>query len=371
MNIDCIIQATSIIVAVLTFIVAHIISRAKDRRTANRETYQRLELASIDLFRFEADHIEAIRPIWEENVPVPDMESAEYIVTMDYVCQILNLFEMAIRLRKERIVPPEVFGSWVIWYYNVANAPHFEQIWNEVMWDYTSDLRLIMHEGVLLKNAETDEDTRLEKFFSHVSNLLKCKDIKSWTNRIQKEKERAAKLQSRPERNVPSLSIDWYKDTTNVSQFADFITDNIDPEYISHGELQAGRAVDREHWNPNLRNILREEISALISGKSSTHSIGRFAVARLPESIVAVMLVEIYNRTYSPYAILHDVVVARSYRGKGIGTQLLSWLEKQLKDEGAERIFIESGIDNMRAHDFFSTNGFKRCSLVMFKDLVK
>lgn len=65
MTTDCVIQVVSIFLALLTFVIAHLISRSKDRRVANRETYMQLELAANELFRFEADHVEVIRPMCE------------------------------------------------------------------------------------------------------------------------------------------------------------------------------------------------------------------------------------------------------------------------------------------------------------------
>lgn len=187
MSTDSIIQSLSIIFGFVIFIITHILSKMRDRAVANRETYQILELASIELFRFEANHIEIIRPVWEDSVPVPPEGKAEHIVVIDYVCQILNLFEMAIRFRKEGVVPPQVFGSWVIWFYNLSNAPHFPEIWEEVRWDYTIDLREIINEGVRLKKEKLDEEERREQFFINVSKIFRCKAISDYAPRLTNE----------------------------------------------------------------------------------------------------------------------------------------------------------------------------------------
>lgn len=109
------------------------------------------------------------------------------------MCQILNLFEIAIRLRKEGVVPREVFGSWVIWYYEVINSPHFEQIWDEVMPDYTSDLRSIINKGISLSHTVPDENARLRDFFSHVAHILDCREVSRWLKRIEKERDELRK----------------------------------------------------------------------------------------------------------------------------------------------------------------------------------
>jgi hypothetical protein len=187
MTIENIIPVVAILVAMITFIITQIVGHVREQKLANRETYQRLEIAAIDLSRFEASHLEVIRPIWEESVPVPNKGTAEYAVTFAYVCQILSLFEMAIRLRKEKVFPSGVFGSWVIWYYEVANGPHFEEIWHEAMFSYTDELRSIMNKGISLKHTVSGERTRCKGFFSYVAEFLKCKEISEWLEQVQKE----------------------------------------------------------------------------------------------------------------------------------------------------------------------------------------
>ena len=71
MTLDSILSAASFFFAVITFLVAHFVSKYRDRIVANREIYQQLELASLDLFRFEADHLELIKPLWEAGAPPP------------------------------------------------------------------------------------------------------------------------------------------------------------------------------------------------------------------------------------------------------------------------------------------------------------
>ena len=98
------------------FAVLHEITHLSVRRGARNSQPGDVpapELASIDLFRFEAT-------LWNHppglGRPVILRGRRNTRRGLNYVCQILNLFEMAIRLRKEVSFSPEVFGSWVIWY---------------------------------------------------------------------------------------------------------------------------------------------------------------------------------------------------------------------------------------------------------------
>lgn len=369
MTVEATVQAVSIMVAILTFIIAQAVNRARNLHIANRETYQRLELASIGLFRFEADHVETIRPVWEESVPVPPEGSAEHFVVTDYVCQLLNLFEMAIRLRKERVVPPEVFGSWVVWYYDLANAAHFPTIWDRVMWNYTSDLRHIMNVGVRLATDEADDAVRRNKFFRYVADELKCPAIGQWLTRIETERAALATPPGGDGQRDPAVTIDWTTGGTGVSGLVEFMARNIDDVYISHGELQDGRATDHHHWSPRLRDVLAEELDSCVRGAPSPDAVGRLAVGRLSGVVVSVMMVEIHREASTPYAVLQDLVVERAHRGAGVGRCNLRWLERRLTEEGIGRLFLESGSKNRAAHRFFARNGFSRCSIVMFKDL--
>lgn len=369
MTTECIIQAIAACVAVTTFVITYVTSRGKDRRAANRETYQRLELASVDLFRFEAENIGAIRPVWEKSVPVPVKGTAEYIVTMDYVCQILNLFEMAIRLRKDGVVPPEVFGSWVVWFHNVANAPHFEEIWNDVLWDYTPDLRAVINKAVSLKHNCLNAETRLTTFFSHVADVFDCDHIRQWPERIRKEQEQPRPRSRGDATRTATPAIEWTNDSMQSDALAGFLVDNMESSYISHGELQDGRAIDLTRWSPDLRTILRDDLQSSGPGTDASNVQKRVAVAHNSGTTIAVMLVETIRTVRVRYAILHDLLVDRNYRGKGIGSRCMEWLEQSLREEGIPRLFLESGAANEEAHRFFASREFTRSSVVMFKEL--
>lgn len=173
---EFLIQTAAVFVALSTFLIAHFVNAAKDRKNANREIYQKLELASIDLFRFEADHIEYIRPVWEETTPLPPAQTAERNVVTNYACQMLNLFEMAIRFRKEKIMPAEVFVSWISWIYDLCNAPHFPEIWYDTRLNYTMDLRKIINKGVEYTISKSISDSKME-FYKFIGGHFKCSEI--------------------------------------------------------------------------------------------------------------------------------------------------------------------------------------------------
>ena len=54
---------------------------------------------------------------------------------------------------------------------------------------------------------------------------------------------------------------------------------------------------------------------------------------------------------------------------KPIPAQYLDWITRECKARGIARMFLESGHDNHRAHDFFERAGFAPVSVVMMKDI--
>ena len=95
----------------------------QSNRIAQQEIYQTLELQSIELFRFEAANQLLVDMLWT-NSDLPVRHADRYQVKQ-YICQMLNLFEMAYRFRVHGIMPPDVFGSWVIWIWELSGRPVF------------------------------------------------------------------------------------------------------------------------------------------------------------------------------------------------------------------------------------------------------
>lgn len=108
--------------------------RNRDRAQAKREQkrsqfeiYQRLELASIDLHRFEVDHVDLIRPLYT-GVGAPT-EPAELKAYHNYVSQILNLFELQVELHCNELVEASILETWLPWFNDVGKAPGFRAVW--------------------------------------------------------------------------------------------------------------------------------------------------------------------------------------------------------------------------------------------------
>lgn len=72
---------------------------------------------------------------------------------------------------------------------------------------------------------------------------------------------------------------------------------------------------------------------------------------------VATFFILIDFMSGKPFGYIDDFVVEKSRRGKGIGTQLLSYIKRWAKDHGMTTIKLSSSTPLLRAHHFYEKNG--------------
>jgi GNAT superfamily N-acetyltransferase len=149
---------------------------------------------------------------------------------------------------------------------------------------------------------------------------------------------------------------------------AQLFLQEVTPAYISHGEVQLGRARDFSRWADNLPMILESELADSLAGGGNSSPEVVVAVARIAGELAGFALVRLVHEP-THYAVLEDVVVSAMFRGKGVGKHIVLWAENEARRLGAQRLFLESGLQNQAAHEFFHKLGFTECSVVMTKDL--
>lgn len=155
-----------IIVAALGVVLASRFGEDLSRRSAAQEIYQRLELAALELFRYDIEHPALVKALWFPDHPdAPQPRKAEDVELHNfnmeqYVCQLLNLFEMAYRFRKEGIVPADVYASWIIWMYEVCELRQFQKYWSnhDIAPHYIPDFRRLMDYGIFISGYGTLPD---------------------------------------------------------------------------------------------------------------------------------------------------------------------------------------------------------------------
>ncbi|QCI67857.1 GNAT family N-acetyltransferase [Phreatobacter stygius] len=173
---------------------------------------------------------------------------------------------------------------------------------------------------------------------------------------------------TKPTDAAPDLAIAWCAEPALADAIAAFFVGHVDAAYISHQELQEGRAVAPGQWHAELDRIIRDEVQAILAGPGQDRAI---AIARAGGAMVGLALVSFRPVEKAPgrYAVVDDLIVSPAARGLGLGRHLVDWIAAEARARGATRLFLESGIHNDRAHAFFEKQGFARLSTVMLREL--
>ena len=145
--------------------------------------------------------------------------------------------------------------------------------------------------------------------------------------------------------------------------FVDHITAHT--EYISHGEIQMGVGVGsfedgvfvtkpsahaRRAWMRYVMADISADDACVFKAVSSAGEIVGFGVAEIQEDGA------------EPFGMVCDVLVKESCRRSGVGSALLDKALEWLKANGIVDIYLESGLNNHSAHDYFKRRGFVKVS---------
>ena len=197
-------QTAGIIIAATMVILTNRFTADQARRSAGQAIYQQLEFASVELFRFEVDHPDLVEALWFRD-PAPTKKTptvADKIAAYrleQYASQILNLFEMELRFRREGIIPPDVFASWVVWIYEVCCLPAFVDIWRkELNPHYILDFQVLINEAIEVGESDVPYRDKSDKpdwhkvqhFYDKVAELVSpgspCLEVKTWLSERQR-----------------------------------------------------------------------------------------------------------------------------------------------------------------------------------------
>jgi len=165
------------------------------------------------------------------------------------------------------------------------------------------------------------------------------------------------------------INISRCMDEKQVNELARFFIENVEISYISHSEVQIGRAISEKQWNPDLLTLLQEEFTSIIRSKGRGRNAYILLVSRISSRVVGLCIFHC-NKTYArSFAVIEDLVIDRDFRGKGVGSKMVAWVENEALKMNISNIYIESGKNNHTAHSFFKKKGFRNVSLVMMKKL--
>jgi ribosomal protein S18 acetylase RimI-like enzyme len=177
----------------------------------------------------------------------------------------------------------------------------------------------------------------------------------------EKEGDRAA---AAPGPGGTLADLGWTDDAATADAVARFFARTIggDARYISHGEIQCGLSDDGAHWHPELEARFREDMQGL--GEETG-----LLVARMDGAIVAAAIVEWSITRRVRFATLADLSVDPAQRSTGLGARMVEAIVAEARQRAMQWIFLESGKDNLRAHDFFERHGFHELSQVFARRL--
>jgi GNAT superfamily N-acetyltransferase len=121
-----------------------------------------------------------------------------------------------------------------------------------------------------------------------------------------------------------------------------------DVQGIAHLSEELGYPVNQEQIEQRLRRIVdKADHAVFVAEIENGGVVGWIHAFAAP------------NLTSEPFVELGGMVVASSLRGQGIGTLLLSEMEKWAKDKGIDTVRIRSRTTREQAHAFYRKMGYR------------
>lgn len=173
--------------------VTFAIQNRRELKVQKVELYHRLETGSIELFKFEAANVARLKPyqdLTRNAATAQKLDDEDAFISRKFYEQTMNLFEMAARFRKKNIIEPEIYGSWVIWYYDTLLQWGFREEWPDLRQNYTEEIRAVFDKPVSEFNATESDVLRKRRFFKHVGDLINCDKVRKLLDTLEREAER-------------------------------------------------------------------------------------------------------------------------------------------------------------------------------------
>ncbi len=132
-----------------------------------------------------------------------------------------------------------------------------------------------------------------------------------------------------------------------------------------HAELSP--QIFRRDWNP-------AELSSFWRGKVSEPD-ARVLIARTATDIIGYIWMELQARDADPLrherrrVYVHHICVSPEWRGRGVGTRLLSAADGFARDTGASSVLLDVWHENIVGRKAFERTGFTPLNLLMSRSL--
>lgn len=162
-----------------------------------------------------------------------------------------------------------------------------------------------------------------------------------------------------------NIRIASYSDIHNLTELF-WNNLSVNPEYISHGEIQMGVGDNEGKPALNGKEMWKKYISGKISDENS-----EVLIYSGNNNIDGFTVVAIEEDGAEPFGVVCDLYVKPGIRRKGIGNVLFESGLNWLRNKGMKDFYLESGKDNHSAHIFFEKRGFKMLSHIYHKSFEK
>ncbi|WP_353145910.1 GNAT family N-acetyltransferase [Chryseobacterium sp.] len=158
-----------------------------------------------------------------------------------------------------------------------------------------------------------------------------------------------------------NYTIKWLTDKTRIGELVDFFIAHKTDSYISHSEIMYGRALDAQHWNPDLKEVFTEQLLSDYDHNGAS-KLNILIAEDESKKMVGMLVLNSINSPFKKYAILEDMLLDQAVRGQSLGSRLLEEVIQESKNRNISFIMLESGVNNHGAHHFFSKYGFQKVS---------
>jgi ribosomal protein S18 acetylase RimI-like enzyme len=352
--IDSLFSTITALITAIIALISFLYTSHRQRKIEKSSMYQQLELATIDLMKWESENTKTKIKIRKGSQDISE-EDNEFINTRFFYT--LNLFELCISSAKRRTLPKRVFGSWLPWIHEFTHEAAFGKIWSKNKIHYVPECREVIDYAI--GNSEYDfikKICTLKNFFILRKYNL---NIKDWKRNDFDEKKQYNK-----DVKNGNITVDIQKgNIENIEKYLSIFDESKHDSYISHGEVFYGRATYDLKWAENIIMQMKQEF---IDYLKNNEEYTVFEILSSDE-LMGFAIIELNKKTKA--AILSDIMIKRGCQGEGIGTKALRKIENHLKNENIGIILLESGINNRRAHKFFKKTGYTAISVEYSKVL--
>jgi hypothetical protein len=177
------------LLSLVVSLTTYFFTEAREQRVEKSAAYLDLEVQSGVAFQYAATNAELMDPLRKPERPSNLPKGADFRraceATLNLYFQSLNLFEVCARFRRQRIIEPEVFASWVAWFHEIQEDWYFREMWAaDIRSNYTDDVRQIFDVGCAIFKSPLPEKRRRQAFYAAVADIMDCSVIRGWMDRL-------------------------------------------------------------------------------------------------------------------------------------------------------------------------------------------